>query len=138
MNALPSPVTTYVHTGILEAFREDLLNNTLVLLLNYTWRSGKYSERTLSHARIWGLASLKESCQQFRPALVFTVSATAPFVRVMHSRPRTIICVLPRDLRDGITNLVPHMADLFRGKTLEYLLSYRDSSLVTQREEEVP
>jgi hypothetical protein len=41
------------------------------------------------------------------------------------------------DFGNSIPNLVPHMADLFCGETLEYLLPYGNLGLDAQGEEEV-
>lgn len=85
---------THVHTAILEAFREDFLDNALVLLLNYARGGGKYPEGTFSHARVCRLAGLEEGCQQFRPVFVFTVLATEPFVHAMPSYvPLSVYCL---------------------------------------------
>jgi hypothetical protein len=53
-------MATYIHTVVLEAFRKDLLHNTLVLLLDYAWCCGEYPESTFPHARIWRLTGLEE------------------------------------------------------------------------------
>ena len=89
-----------------------------MLLLDDIWSGGEHSKSSLSLMRVTGLACLEESAQQFWPNLVWSCLSLGTS-KTVHCSLHTFHSILPSNLRNCVSNLVPNGKVLFTGQAIQ-------------------